>query len=285
MVFVCMVWLQPVYTDNNFRNMKIAVITGGTRGIGAGMVRAFLIRGWKVVWCGTTEMSVENSRKEIMGRFSDEKYLAMKCDVSREEDLENLWAEAIRKFGKVGIWVNNAGTTSDRLPFNEISREKIMRIIDTNLTGLMLATHFVYNRMLEQGQGAIYNMEGLGSDGRTVPGLIPYGTTKRAVRYFTDAFAKEVEGGPVIVGTISPGMVLTDLLLEPVKKDPEKNRDAIRIYNILAEEPETVAPWLVEKMIDNSKNGAKIAWLTKAKVMKRFLTAPFSRRDIVKRYL
>ena len=64
----------------------------------------------------------------------------------------------------------------------------------------MLATHVAYNRMLHQGSGAIYNMEGLGSDGRRITGLTPYGSSKRAVRYFTDAFAAEVRGGPVIVG-------------------------------------------------------------------------------------
>ena len=58
----------------------------------------------------------------------------------------------------------------------------------------MLATHVAYNSMLHQGSGAIYNMEGLGSDGRRITGLTPYGSSKRAVRYFTDAFAAEVRG-------------------------------------------------------------------------------------------
>ncbi|MFO7622053.1 MAG: SDR family oxidoreductase, partial [Bacteroidales bacterium] len=148
-----------------------------------------------------------------------------------------------------------------------------------------LATHVAYNRMLEQGSGAIYNMEGLGSDGRRITGLTPYGTSKRAVRYFSDAFAAEVKKGPVIVGTISPGMVLTDLTMTQVRKDPENNRQLIKIYNILANEADTVAPFLVRKMIDNRKNGAKISWLTTWKVIRRFLFAPFSRRDIVSKYL
>jgi NAD(P)-dependent dehydrogenase (short-subunit alcohol dehydrogenase family) len=139
--------------------------------------------------------------------------------------------------------------------------------------------------MLKQGAGAIYNMEGLGSDGRMITGLTPYGTSKRAVRYFTEAFAKEVKGGPVIIGSISPGMVLTDLTLETVRRDPEKNKDLIRIYNILANDPETVTPFLVRKMIENKRNGAKIAWLTPRKAMMRFMSAPFTRRDIVSKYL
>ena len=128
-------------------------------------------------------------------------------------------------------------------------------------------------------------MEGLGSDGRRITGLTPYGTSKRAVRYFTDAFAAEVKEGPVIVGTISPGMVLTDLTMNQVRSDPEKNRQLIKIYNILANEADTVAPFLVKKMTGNRRHGAKISWLTGWKVMKRFLFAPFSRRDIVSKYM
>jgi NAD(P)-dependent dehydrogenase (short-subunit alcohol dehydrogenase family) len=160
-----------------------------------------------------------------------------------------------------------------------------MNIIDTNVKGLMLATHIAYNRMLKQGYGAIYNMEGLGSNGRMISGLTPYGTSKRAVRYFSDAFAREVKNGHVIVGTISPGMVLTDLTLGQVRKDPLNNKQLIRIYNIIANDPETVTPFLVKKMTENKKNGAKISWLSAGKIMMSFLLAPFSKRDIVSKYL
>jgi NAD(P)-dependent dehydrogenase (short-subunit alcohol dehydrogenase family) len=205
--------------------------------------------------------------------------------VAVEDDLTWLWDGAVRTFGSVNIWVNNAGTSSDQTPFNELPTEVFTRIIDTNVKGLMLATHVAYNRMLQQGSGAIYNMEGLGSDGRRITGLTPYGTSKRAVRYFTDAFAAEVKAGPVIVGTVSPGMVLTDLTMTQIRNNPNDSGQLIRIYNILANEADAVAPYLVRKMIDNTKNGAKISWLTNWKVMKRFLFAPFSRRDIVSKYL
>lgn len=66
---------------------------------------------------------------------------------------------------------------------------------------------------------------------------------------------------------------------------PENSKKLIKIYNILANEADTVAPFLVRKMIANRKNGAKISWLTSWKVIRRFLIAPFSRRDIVSKYL
>ena len=265
--------------------MKTAVVTGGTRGIGAALVRSFLREGWNVAYSGTSNETIDKSLGTLQGQFPEGRYAAFRCDVAVEDDLTGLWDGAVTAFGTIDIWVNNAGTSSDQTPFHKLPTEVFTRIIDTNVKGLMLATHVAYNRMLKQGSGAIYNMEGLGSDGRRITGLTPYGSSKRAVRYFTDAFAAEVKSGPVIVGTISPGMVLTDMTMNQVRKDPGKSRNLIRIYNILANEADTVAPFLVSQMTANRKNGAKISWLTNGKVLRRFLLAPFSRRDIVSKYL
>jgi NAD(P)-dependent dehydrogenase (short-subunit alcohol dehydrogenase family) len=265
--------------------MKTVVITGGTRGIGASMVKDFLRLGWNVSFSGTSENSVKKALNSLNGNFRDETYAGFKFNVSSKEDLISLWEASESTFGSIDIWVNNAGAANDQALFHTIPPEVFMNIIDTNVRGLMLATHIAYNRMLKQGHGAIYNMEGLGSDGRMIPGLTPYGTSKRAVRYFTDAFAREVKDGQIIVGTISPGMVLTDMTLGPIRDDPGKNRQLIKIYNILANEAETVTPFLVKRMTENRKNGAKIAWLTTRKAMMRFMLAPFSKRDIVGKYL
>ncbi|HKK41465.1 MAG TPA: SDR family oxidoreductase [Bacteroidales bacterium] len=265
--------------------MKTAVITGGTRGIGAGMAKDFLKKGWNVAYSGTSAISMEKSLEKLKDASFSGEYITVKCDVTSEMDITAMWEKAAGKFGNVDIWINNAGMTNDRETFNLMSTEMFEKVINVNVKGLMLATHIVYNRMLKQGYGAIYNMEGLGSNGRKIPGLTPYGTSKCAVRYFTDAFSAEVKNGPVIVGTISPGMVLTDLTLKPLREDPENNRQLIRIYNILANDPETVTPFLVSKMIENNKNGAKISWLNQVKIMKRFLLAPFSKRDIVSKHL
>jgi len=265
--------------------MKTAIITGGTRGIGEALVKSFLQSGWNVAYTGTAENTIEKSLTSLEEHYTKGSYAAFRCDVTSESDLVSLWDSAIKAFGTIDIWVNNAGTANDQNEFHKIDPEIFTRIIDTNVKGLMLATHVAYNRMLDQGYGAIYNMEGLGSDGRTVSGMTPYGTSKRAVRYFTDAFAAEVKNGPVIVGTISPGMVMTDLTIGPLKRNPANSAQVTKIYNILANEPDTVAPFLVRKMIANRKNGVKISWLTTGKVIRRFLLAPFSRRDIVSKYL
>ncbi len=82
--------------------------------------------------------------------------------------------------------------------------------------------------------------------------------SKRAVQYFTKAFAREIKDGPVSVSLLLPGMVVTDMILDPIRKDPEGSKRARRIFNILAEEVETVAEFLVERILENEKNGAVI---------------------------
>jgi NAD(P)-dependent dehydrogenase (short-subunit alcohol dehydrogenase family) len=134
--------------------------------------------------------------------------------------------------------------------------------------------------MLDQGFGAVYNMEGLGSDGRWVEGLTLYATTKYGMRYLDESLAKEVEGTGLIVGAIAPGMVVTDLITDQYEKRPEDWESAKAIFNVLADRVETVTPWLAEQILANEKNGQRIAWLTRTKIMGRFLTARLRPRDL-----
>ncbi len=85
----------------------------------------------------------------------------------------------------------------------------------------------------------------------------------------------------VIVGAISPGMVLTDLILKQYEgKDPAEWESARKIFNILADNVETVTPYLAKKILENQKNGARINWLTGSRVLWRFLTARFNQRNL-----
>jgi NAD(P)-dependent dehydrogenase (short-subunit alcohol dehydrogenase family) len=268
-----------------YMNSKTAVITGGTRGIGASLVADFLRNGWNVAYSGTTVKSVEDSLAALSGRLTPDCYAAFVCDVRNEKDITEFRDNAVTTFGRIDIWVNNAGLANEQELFYRIPSELITSIIDTNVKGLMLATSIAFNFMLKQGSGAIYNLAGMGSDGRMISGLTPYGTSKRAVQYFTSAFAREIKDCPVIIGIINPGMVLTDLTLSQVRKDPAGNRKFIKILNLLANDPETVTPLLVKKMIDNTLNGRRISFLKKRTILLRFLLAPFSRRDVVSKYL
>jgi len=124
-------------------------------------------------------------------------------------------------------------------------------------------------------------MEGFGSDGRKMKGMSIYGTTKSAVRYFTRSLALESADLPVIVGTISPGMVVTDLLVSPLSEDNAEKGQLLKIINILADHVETVTPFLVGKMLNNKKNGAAFHWLNGRKIMWRFIRNIFIKRQLV----
>jgi short-subunit dehydrogenase len=149
--------------------------------------------------------------------------------------------------------------------------------VDLNLRGLLNASAVALAGMTAQGSGALWNMEGFGSNGMRRPGLTVYGATKRAVTYATDSLALEVKGTGVTVHHLSPGMVVTDLLTHDYT--PEELAEAKKIFNILADRVETVTPWLAEKVLAGAPNGARVAWLTRRKAFLRFATA-FRKRDL-----
>ena len=131
--------------------------------------------------------------------------------------------------------------------------------------------------------GFIYNIEGYGSNDAMMLGLNLYGTSKRAVTHFTQAFAKELEerGSKVKAGRLSPGIMITDFTVKALggKESislPEKTK---KVYNILGDYPDVVAAHLVKEMLANTKNNAKIEWLTTGKAAWRFMTAAFNKRD------
>ena len=259
--------------------MKCVVVTGSTRGIGLALARSFLARGCAVVISGRQQVDVDTVVDALAADFDAERVAGAACDVTVPEQLQGLWDAAVARFGRADIWINNAGIAHGQAMLWEQDMALFGRIAATNLAGAMGGSAVAIRGMLSQGGGAVYNMEGLGSDGRMVEGMTPYGATKRGLRYLDDALAKELSGTPVIAGSILPGMVVTDLLLAGFEGPPERVAQAKKIFTILADRAETVAPWIVDKVLANTRNGARISWLTTAKASWRFMTAPFSKRD------
>ncbi len=121
---------------------------------------------------------------------------------------------------------------------------------------------------------------GFGSGGQVQPGMSVYGATKRAVNYINKALQKEVRNTPVQVCTLSPGIVVTDLLIgdyDTASADWQKSK---KIFNILGDTVETVTPFLADGILKADKSGAKVAWLTGGKAFLRFMTAGFNKRDL-----
>jgi NAD(P)-dependent dehydrogenase (short-subunit alcohol dehydrogenase family) len=261
--------------------MKHVLITGSTKGIGFGMAREFLKLGFKVTVSGRSKENLEKAVSTLAGEFGQERVQGFSCDVGDAAQVDALLNGALKKHGRIDIWINNEGLGHARKNTWDLSRTEIDEVVRTNITGMINGTTAAYRHMTAQGGGAIYNMEGFGSDGMVMAGMSIYGMSKRALTYFTKSMIAEAGKGPVLIGMLSPGMVITDLLTRDFSVNPEEAKRTRRIYNILADRVETVTPFLARKIALNVKQGASIRWLTGFKVFLRFMTAGFIRRKVV----
>jgi NAD(P)-dependent dehydrogenase (short-subunit alcohol dehydrogenase family) len=260
--------------------VKHVVITGGTRGIGLGLAKSFVDLGCRVTVCGRSEGSV---RRALDG-LDDDRVAGQACDVGQVAQVAALWDFAAAR-APVDVWINNAGIDGPHKPIHELQGDEVEALVATNVLGVFHGSSVAARGLLAQpGGGWLWNMEGLGSDGRMVDGLTPYGTTKAALRYLTRGLVRELKGTPVRVGFLSPGMVLTELLIGEARTSPDWER-MTRVFDILADRVETVTPWLARRVLAAERHGARVAWLTGPKIAGRFLTAPLRRRGVVAGYL
>ena len=263
--------------------MKVVVITGSTRGIGHGMADAFLARGCGVTISGRTATAVEEAVSALATRHDAGRILGQACDVREFDQVQALWDAAAEHYGRVDIWINNACVAQGQSDFWNHTPSKIRSVVETNMTGAMYGAKVALKGMLDQGFGSFYNMEGLGSDGRQIEGLGLYGTTKRGLAYLTDALIEDTKGTGLVVGALRPGMVATDLLTGQYEGHPEEWERARRVFDLLADRVETVAPWMVDKVLANTRTGVRFKWLTPWRLAGRFLSAPFRKRDVFER--
>ena len=159
--------------------MKTIVITGSTRGIGFGLAEQFLQRGCRVVVSGRSQQAVN----QLANKYGNDRVAEQPCDVSVYEQVQGLWDAAAQRFGRVDVWINNAGISNPYVKFWEVPQQTLKTVADTNLLGSLYGSQVALRGMLAQGGGQLYNMEGFGSDGRVGDGLAVYGCTKAAVRY------------------------------------------------------------------------------------------------------
>jgi len=262
--------------------MKTVVITGSARGLGFTMARFFREYNWNVVISDLKEENLIKAKEELEKTESKGFVTYKVCNVSKYEELRALMEYSIKTFSKVDIWINNAGVNQPQKAVWELNENEIDTIIDVDLKGTIYGYKIAMEEMIKNHDGAIYNIEGYGSNDAHMLGLNMYGTSKRAVTYFTESLAKEAEekNTGVIVGKLSPGIMITGFTTHSLVNDTIKLSDKTKkVYNILGDTPETVGKFLVDHMITNTKNNVKINWLTNRKAFFRFLTAGFNKRD------
>jgi len=262
--------------------MKNVVITGSTRGIGFSMAREFLAAGCNVTLSGRGQV-LSDAALTSLAPFAG-KYIYVPCNVQEKASLQNLWEASLGQWGVIDIWINNAGQNTPHKFTWETGEAYLENIIKTNIIGMIYGSQIAAAGMIPKGNGAIYSMEGLGSNNMIQPKTILYGTTKHALTYFMKGLARELEGTGVIAGRLSPGMMLTDF----ITKTPDGDQSEVisdekfkKVFNILADRPETVAKFFIPKMLSNTKNNAQIAWLTNRKAASRFITAGFRKDRLI----
>ncbi len=262
--------------------MKTVVITGSTKGIGLGLAREFLKRDCRVVISSRRASAVQQVCADLETQYGKGRVTGLSCDVTDVDQVQALWDHACQHFECVDIWLNNAGISHARKMLWELDAAEVSQVVDTNVTGMMNGCQVAVRGMRGQGFGCVYNTEGHGSNDMILAGMSVYGTTKRAVRYFTQALVKETEGSGVQVGVISPGMVITDLLVSDFQEmDTEQREQARVIFNVLADTVETVTPWLVDEVLKDQSSGTWIEWMNDEKAQQRFEDDAYLTRDLL----
>ena len=260
-------------------NTKTVIITGSARGFGYAMLEEFYKRDFNVVICDVNKKAIEDAKEKLEKNNCKGKVLSYVVDVTVENDIRKMIDDIVDKGLSIDIFINNAGVNQQMVPIWELDSDDINRLIDIDLKGTILCSKLVMPIMLKQKDGAIYNVEGYGSDNATMAGLSIYGTSKRAVTYFTEALAKESEdyGNYVKVGKITPGIMITNFISTSMGDGAkiELDEKTKNVYNILGDRPEVIAKYMVEKICYNNKNNVKFTWLTGFRAMGRFVKALF----------
>lgn len=202
---------------------KVAIVTGGTRGIGRAIVLKLADQGANIV------VNYRNSDKEAeeLKAILEEKgvkVLTVKCDVSNFEDSKNLIDKCKEKFGKIDILVNNAGITKDTLIIR-MKEDDFDNVIDVNLKGTFNCAKHASAIMLKQKFGKIINMTSVvGITGNA--GQVNYASSKAGVIGLTKSLARELGSRGITVNAVAPGFINTDMtkgLSDKVKEEAAKN--------------------------------------------------------------
>ena len=191
---------------NRKLNGKVAVVTGASKGIGAGIAKHFAAEGAAVI---VNYASSKTDADKVVDEITKHggKAVAVQGNVAKKADVEKLFAAAEKAFGKIDILVNNAGVY-EFVPLEEVSEQQFHRMFDTNVLGMLLATQEALKHFNSDG-GSIINIGSLASS-LTPPTAVVYNATKGAVDAITRTLAKELGPKKIRVNSINPGMVITE---------------------------------------------------------------------------
>ena len=217
---------------------KVALVTGGSRGIGAAIAKRLAADGASVaITYAKDAKSASDVVKAI--ELAGGKAIAIQADAVNAEAVNSAVEKAVATLGRLDVLVNNAGTAIPK-PFEETTLEELDRVIDINIRGVFVATHAALKHLNDGGR--IINIGSAVGERVLVPGLVPYSATKGAVKLFTQALSREVGSRGITVNNVQPGPIDTDL--NPATGDwaaPQKAVTALNRYGSVDEVAALVA--------------------------------------------
>ena len=197
---------------------KVALISGGARGQGAVEAKTFAREGAKVVFGDIRDAEGKQIEADIRASGGDAVYVHL--DVTREEDWRHAVEEAVSRYGKLNILINNAGIVIPRVPIEERSAEDWDRVMAVNAKGVFLGTKCAIPAMRRAGGGSIVNISSIAGIGQSLHQEPAYAASKGAVRIFTKVTASQYALEKIRCNSVHPGPIDTDMLHHAMP-DPE----------------------------------------------------------------
>lgn len=189
---------------------KVAVVTGGTRGIGYAVVRKYLEAGASVALFGSRQCTADAALERITSESPGANVMALSPDLTDSASVEGAFGEVVKRFGRIDILVNNAGI-SQSLPLNEYSDEEMDKILDLNLKAVFVCSRAAARLMEADGGGVILNTSSVVSLYGQPSGCL-YPTTKFAVNGLTKSLSRELAPRGIRVNAVAPGVTRTDMV-------------------------------------------------------------------------
>jgi dehydrogenase/reductase SDR family member 4 len=204
----------------NLLTEKVAIVTGGSRGIGKAIAEAFMREGATVVICGRKLDRLDPVVEEFAARKHAGRVVARACHVGKEEDIQQLVETTTRDHGKIDILVNNAATNIAQGPAIEMDDGQFDKMVEINLKSTFRLMRLVAPGMCDRGSGSIINIASIAGLRPQYHGLL-YSMTKAALIMMTQSYALELGPRGVRVNAIAPGLIQT-VLSEYYWKDEER---------------------------------------------------------------
>lgn len=189
---------------------KVAIITGGSRGIGYATVQAFLREGAKVALCASRQENADTAVEALKKEFPDADLLGIAPDLAAYESVKAAFDGVEKAWGCIDILVNNAGV-SESTPFTAYTEETFERVLDLNVKGVYNCARAVCDGMVARHSGVILNTSSMVSISGQ-PGGVAYPTSKFAVNGFTLSLARELGPQGIRVNAVAPGITETDMM-------------------------------------------------------------------------